>query len=83
MQFVKPVLPVPGAPNNESSHVFSIVYEDVKDVHRSLELIVFSLHIGLWECGYCRQVSSDQNPCYLLYIGDYTAQLYRGYKKPL
>ena len=28
-------------------------------------------------------VSSDQNPCYLLYIGDYTTQLNEDFKKPL
>ena len=27
-------------------------------------------------------LSSDQNPGYLLYEGDYTTQLYRDYNKP-
>ena len=29
------------------------------------------------------QLSSDQNPCHLLYRGDYTIQLYMDYNKPL
>lgn len=77
IQFVKPVLPVPGAPNNELSHVFSIVYEDVKDVHRSLELIVFSLHIGLWECSYCRQ----KPLLFAVYTGLHATQLYGRFQK--
>ena len=28
------------------------------------------------------QMSSEQNPGYLLYEGDYTTQLYRDYNKP-
>ena len=29
------------------------------------------------------QMSSDQNSGYMLYMGDYTTQLYREYNKPI